>query len=89
MTHRTWTRAALALLSALAATGAGADVFSPGELARPHAALEGLSNCTKCHATKAGGKIEGFNKEKAHALCQGCHKEAQKGPTKCAECHKK
>ena len=46
-------------------------------------------DCTKCHATKAGGKIEGFNKEKAHALCQGCHKEMKKGPTKCTECHKK
>ncbi len=46
-------------------------------------------DCTKCHATKAGGKMEGFNKDKAHALCQGCHKEAKKGPTKCAECHKK
>jgi predicted CXXCH cytochrome family protein len=46
-------------------------------------------DCTKCHADNKGGKIAGFNKEKAHALCQGCHKEAKKGPTKCTECHKK
>jgi predicted CXXCH cytochrome family protein len=45
--------------------------------------------CTQCHASEAGGKIEGLNKEKAHELCQGCHKQQAKGPTKCAECHKK
>jgi len=46
-------------------------------------------DCTKCHATKAGGKIAGFSKDSAHKLCQGCHKDGGKGPTKCAECHKK
>jgi predicted CXXCH cytochrome family protein len=45
--------------------------------------------CAKCHGpgeAKAIGKME---KEKAHALCQGCHKAEAKGPQKCAECHKK
>jgi len=45
--------------------------------------------CDKCHGAgepKALGKME---KDKAHALCQTCHKEGKKGPTKCAECHKK
>ena len=45
--------------------------------------------CAKCHGEgepKAIGKME---KDKAHALCQTCHKENKKGPTKCAECHKK
>jgi len=45
--------------------------------------------CAKCHGEgepKAIGKME---KDKAHALCQTCHKEGKKGPTKCAECHKK
>jgi predicted CXXCH cytochrome family protein len=46
-------------------------------------------DCTKCHATKAGGKIEGFNKDKAHGLCKKCHETEKKGPTKCTECHKK
>jgi len=46
-------------------------------------------DCTKCHAAKAGGKIAGFSKDSAHKLCQGCHKDGGKGPTKCAECHKK
>jgi hypothetical protein len=46
-------------------------------------------SCDKCHATAAGGKIEGFGKEKAHGTCVECHKTQAKGPTKCAECHKK
>jgi len=45
--------------------------------------------CETCHATAAGGKIEGFGKDKAHALCIECHKKEAKGPTKCADCHKK
>jgi predicted CXXCH cytochrome family protein len=45
--------------------------------------------CTKCHEKAAGGKIEGLTKDKAHGLCVDCHKTQAKGPTKCAECHKK
>ena len=49
--------------------------------------------CTQCHATEKGGDIEGINKtinkDKAHALCQTCHKKEGKGPQKCADCHKK
>ena len=45
--------------------------------------------CETCHATAAGGKIEGFGKEKAHGTCVECHKKEAKGPAKCAECHKK
>lgn len=52
---------------------------------KSHATLD----CTKCHADAKGGKIEGLNKEKAHGLCVECHKTGAKGPTKCAECHKK
>jgi predicted CXXCH cytochrome family protein len=52
---------------------------------KTHATLK----CTTCHATDAGGKIEGFGKDKAHALCVECHKKEAKGPQKCAECHKK
>jgi predicted CXXCH cytochrome family protein len=62
-----------------------------GKVTFGHKAHQDLlkGDCLKCHADKAGGKIAGFNKEKAHALCQGCHKEGHKGPTKCTECHKK
>ena len=45
--------------------------------------------CETCHASAAGGKIEGFGKEKAHGTCVECHKKEAKGPSKCAECHKK
>jgi hypothetical protein len=46
-----------------------------------------LKECTKCHATATGGKIEGFGKELAHKTCKDCH-AAGKGPTTCKECHK-
>jgi predicted CXXCH cytochrome family protein len=46
-------------------------------------------DCKKCHADAKGGKIAGWSKDSAHALCQGCHKAEKKGPTKCAECHQK
>ena len=44
--------------------------------------------CTTCHATAAGGKIEGFGKDFAHKTCKGCH-EKSGGPMKCNECHHK
>jgi len=42
--------------------------LSPGDLATPHAHLEGISNCTRCHVL--GEKI--FNEK-----CLDCHKEIQ------------
>ena len=42
--------------------------LSPGDLSEPHAHLEGLSNCTKCHVL--GNKI---SSEK----CLACHTEIQ------------
>jgi hypothetical protein len=61
-------RIAVALLGATWAAGAAADVFSPGELSRAHAALEGLANCTKCH--EAGEQLSPEH-------CLACHKEVQ------------
>jgi hypothetical protein len=61
------TLAALAAAVALAALPArGADVFSPGDLTKAHQALEGLQNCTKCHA--AGQQLSPAN-------CLACHTE--------------
>ena len=54
---------------------------------KAHMALS--TDCTKCHASNAGGKIEGFGKDFAHKTCKGCHTELKKGPTSCKECHKK
>ena len=51
--------------------------------------VEALKDCTKCHASADGGKIEGFGKDFAHGKgCKGCHVELKKGPTTCKECHK-
>jgi hypothetical protein len=52
----------------LAATGARADLFSPGDLTKQHAPLEGISNCTKCHP--AGNKL-------SQETCLNCHTELQ------------
>ena len=40
--------------------------ISPGDLAKPHAHLEGLSNCTKCHT---------LGKKVVNEKCLDCHKE--------------
>ncbi|MFO0598819.1 MAG: hypothetical protein U0228_26165 [Myxococcaceae bacterium] len=63
--RRSWALA-LSSLVFLAALVARADLFSPGELSKPHATLEGLSNCTKCHP--AGGQL-------SQATCLSCHQE--------------
>jgi len=59
--------ARIAVLAAwLLAPAASADVFSPGPLAKSHDNLEGLTNCTKCHAP--GGQLSADR-------CMDCHKE--------------
>ena len=60
----------LAIVGALLAGPARADLVSPGELSRAHEKLEGLQNCTKCHPA---GKQ--FSTEK----CLECHKELRPG----------
>lgn len=54
----------LPLILFLSATASGQ--ISPGELAEPHAHLEGMSNCTKCH--ELGEKV-------SNDKCLACHKE--------------
>jgi predicted CXXCH cytochrome family protein len=79
--------------SAVAADAPATMTFDTknGKVAFAHAkhAEKLAGDCTKCHATKAGGKIAGWSKDSAHKLCQTCHKDGGKGPTKCAECHQK
>ncbi len=60
-------RALLLLLVGLGAS-ARADLFSPGELSKQHRALEGLSQCTRCHP--AGGQL-------SQETCLACHQELQ------------
>jgi len=85
---------AMLAIVAFAGTVFAADVMefpaSMGKVTFPHKAhQDALKDCTKCHATAAGGKIEGFGKEWAHKTCKGCHQEMGKGPTSCTGCHKK
>lgn len=81
----------ITLLALVAFTGSAfaADVmeFKRGVKFNHKAHQESVKDCTKCHAKAAGGKIEGFGKEFAHATCKGCH-AAGKGPTGCKDCHK-
>jgi len=44
--------------------------------------------CVVCHGDQQPGPYE-LGKKKAHALCQGCHKEKKAGPTSCTKCHQK
>jgi hypothetical protein len=77
-------------LTAFAGTALAADVmeFKRGVKFNHKTHQELLKDCTKCHASAAGGKIEGFGKDFAHKTCKGCHAEGKKGPTACKECHK-
>ncbi|MFQ5709193.1 MAG: cytochrome C [bacterium] len=50
------------------AHSAGAQI-SPGKLASPHAQLEGIKNCTKCHTLGGGPDVK---------KCQKCHVEIKR-----------
>lgn len=85
---------AMLALAAFAGTAFAADVMefpaSMGKVTFSHKAHQDLlKDCTKCHASAAGGKIEGFGKDWAHKTCKGCHSDMGKGPTGCKDCHKK
>ncbi len=48
--------------------------------------------CTECHAkqdVEKDGKMVPSLKNAKHKRCKGCHREQQKGPTKCDGCHAK
>lgn len=47
--------------------------------------LERRATCRACHGPGLVGKVD-LDKDRAHALCTGCHKE-QGGPTACSGCH--
>lgn len=64
--RRGWPRIAAMILLLCSGTAARADVFSPGDLAKVHANLSGLSNCTRCH-----DKGEQLSAQK----CTACHGE--------------
>jgi hypothetical protein len=79
-----------ALLCCIGAATAAQAQISPGELSAPHASLEGLSNCTRCHS---------LGKAVTNAKCLDCHTElrtrigagtgyhAHIREKECVECH--
>lgn len=74
-----------------------------GGVSFDHEKHAGLTECIKCHHTgkddtqscfnchgkdpKANDPTKGGKENPFHMVCQGCHKEQAKGPTKCNECH--
>ncbi len=58
-----------------------------GNVTLQHAEHGKLYGCAACHGDTVPGPFE-LEKDTAHAMCKGCHKE-QDGPTKCSDCHKK
>lgn len=53
-----------------------------------------VQTCTSCHLNPADAATPNMaemsmKKNPFHVGCIGCHKEQAKGPSKCAECHKK
>ena len=82
----------LTCLTWLWAAPASSQILSPGPLARPHAQLEGLQNCTRCHSEDGP--------DLSNSKCTECHTEIRArqannagyhGRVKaqpCAECHR-
>jgi predicted CXXCH cytochrome family protein len=58
-----------------------------GTVSFPHK-LHAARGCKACHPA-APAKMPGFDKDKAHALCKGCHEAQDKGPRKCDGCHRR
>lgn len=74
------------------AAAARADTFSPGPLAKGHAAFEGLDNCSKCHP--AGGRLSSDRCLDCHtelkdsvARGAGFHGRMPKAERRCEKCH--
>lgn len=64
-----------------------------GKVTMPHQKHADTFDCATCHGEATPGPFE-LGKDKAHALCMGCHKEkaaanVPAGPTKCTGCHVK
>jgi hypothetical protein len=62
-------RHVVVVLALLCGARAEAQLASPGPLAKPHARLEGLSNCVKCHPA---------GKQLSPDTCLACHTELER-----------
>lgn len=84
-------RRLLIMIAFLFVPASAAAQISPGPLARPHAALEGATQCLRCHPVGKKDAMDG--------ACLACHREigwlleqrrglhAREGRAKCASCH--
>ena len=87
--------AALTFVGSVSAMAAGPESITlnakNGNVTFPHKKhQEDLKiACKECHGDKPGVKIEGFGKDKAHALCKECHAKKNPDAAKCGYCHKK
>jgi len=59
-----------------------------GNVIFPHLMHSSTFECSTCHGVGTPG-LFGLDKDKAHALCKGCHQEKGAGPTACTGCHQK
>ena len=80
--------------SALAADKGPADITLKTEAGKkpavfPHAKHQAKMDCDGCHKDANFPADKKWNMKNGHALCQGCHKAKNQGPTKCDGCHKK
>ncbi len=86
--------AALTFVGSVSAMAAGPESITfnakNGNVTFPHKKHQEVLKvtCKECHGDKPG-KIEGFNKDKAHALCKECHAKKNPDTAKCGFCHKK
>lgn len=59
-----------------------------GKVVLPHKKHAEAQGCPACHGDQKPGPLK-LGKDAAHALCLGCHKKNQAGPTSCTKCHQK
>lgn len=56
-----------------------------------HQAVMKAESCIPCHKIRTpikGHTMTRFDQRGAHSFCRGCHREKDRGPVKCHECHK-
>jgi len=59
---------------------------SNGNVTFTHGAHADTVACSTCHGEGTPSAF-GIEKDIAHKLCKGCHKDGGAGPTACRECH--
>ena len=59
---------------------------SNGNITFTHGAHAEIVACSTCHGEGTPTAF-GIDKDIAHKLCKGCHKDGGAGPTGCRECH--